>query len=266
MYKGKTAKIKKTIKHYPMFNKFPTNLLSLESDAKTKKGAKKGYLTGIMYLSPHKVSGSDVCTSAVLAKCAEPCLNLSGKGVLSSVQAARLRKTLFFQQYKAEFFNTLVKNIKSLERKAKKRGLLPCVRLNGTSDIAWENEVFTEKDKNGIVTFSGTIFDKYPNIQFYDYTKLPTRNVKGIANYHLTFSYSGVNSYQKIVKKGIDNGMNIAVVFANQLPETFLGLPVIFGDDDDLRFLDNAKIKTQLVVGLPAKAKAKKDNSGFVVK
>jgi hypothetical protein len=54
--------------------------------------------------------------------------------------------------------------------------------------------------------------------------------------------------------------MNIAVVF-DKLPATFLGRPVINGDETDLRFLDPRRV----IVGLKAKGKAKKDYSGFTV-
>jgi hypothetical protein len=54
--------------------------------------------------------------------------------------------------------------------------------------------------------------------------------------------------------------MNVAVVF-DTLPTTYLGRPVVNGDDTDLRFLDPQGV----VVGLKAKGRAKKDTSGFTV-
>ena len=100
-------------------------------------------------------------------------------------------------------------------------------------------------------------------IQFYDYSKIANRrNIPD--NYHLTFSYSEANPiYQRQTKIALDKGMNIAVVFRNKenMPKTFLGLPVIDGDKTDLRFLD----PSQCIVGLYAKGKAKKDQSGFVI-
>ena len=57
------------------------------------------------------------------------------------------------------------------------------------------------------------------------------------------------------------NGMNVAVVFRKELPATYLGRKVINGDETDLRFLDEKNV----IVGLKAKGKAKKDTSGFVV-
>ena len=93
----------------------------------------------------------------------------------------------------------------------------------------------------------------FPTMQFYDYTKLPNRRNLP-SNYHLTFSRSESNEHL------IPQGMNVAVVF-DTLPETFMGRKVIDGTDTDLRFLDPQGV----VVGLVAKGKAKKDNSGFTV-
>tara|TARA_R100001082_G_C4237376_1_gene105810 strand:- start:205 stop:546 length:342 start_codon:yes stop_codon:yes gene_type:complete len=107
-----------------------------------------------------------------------------------------------------------------------------------------------------------TVFDLFPNVIFYDYTKLFKRDVSKIKNYSLTWSYSQANTwYSDHYKTAIKNGLNIAVVFRKELPNSFLNLKVIDGDKDDLRFLDPASV----VVGLKAKGKARKDNSGFVI-
>ena len=101
------------------------------------------------------------------------------------------------------------------------------------------------------------------NIMFYDYTKIANRDLD-IPNYKLTFSYSEASPVHanKQCKIAIERGMNVAVVFRSKesILTTFAGLPVIDGDKTDLRFLD----PTQCVVGLYAKGKAKRDNSGFV--
>jgi len=98
----------------------------------------------------------------------------------------------------------------------------------------------------------------FPEVQFYDYTKHPNR--KNIpVNYHLTFSRAEDNDED--IKQALKNGLNIAVVFEKYLPETFMGLPVIDGDKNDLRFLD----PVNSIVGLVAKGKAKKDETGFVI-
>jgi hypothetical protein len=98
-------------------------------------------------------------------------------------------------------------------------------------------------------------------VQFYDYTKISNRRVAGIPNYSLTFSFSTVAAYLPHVAKAMQDGLNIAVVFRDKLPETFMGRAVVNGDESDLRFLDPANV----VVGLKAKGRAKRDTSGFVV-
>jgi hypothetical protein len=94
----------------------------------------------------------------------------------------------------------LAVNIRQLISKAKRKGLIPLIRLNGTSDIRWEAVSFTDSD--GVVYDS--IFDAFPDTQFYDYTKDVNR--KGLPlNYDLTFSYSGVVGFQPFVNKAIEN-------------------------------------------------------------
>jgi len=125
--------------------------------------------------------------------------------------------------------------------------LIPVFRLNGTSDLSWE--------KYGII-------QEFPNVQFYDYTKVLGRKVNGLANYHLTFSAADGNDND--VRRAIKEKYNIATVFgikkSQPMPETYEGTPVFNGDESDLRFLDPKGV----VVGLYAKGKAKKDTSGFV--
>lgn len=231
------------------------NVLSIASDAKTIKGSKLGFLTGILYLAPSDISGHQVCPMAKLAQCEAACLYTAGRGAFNSIQRARIAKTKRFFEDRDSFMNDLEYSIKSLIRKAEKLGLTPLVRLNGTSDIAWEN-----------IPFKGfnNIFEAFPNVQFYDYTKIPTR--KNIpANYDLTFSYSGVSSFKKAIVKAHANEKlaRIAVVFDKQenFPNTFLDRPVLIGDNSDVRHLDSKNS----IVALYAKGKAKKDTSGFVV-
>jgi hypothetical protein len=229
-------------------NKRPMKLLGIGGDAKTIKGEMKGVLTGILYLAPHKLSDVNVCPMAEMAGCVDGCLNTAGRGRMSGTQRARLRKTNLWHNDRAWFIAQLRKDIRGLIRKANKLGLTPMVRLNGTSDIRWERE-------------APELFAEFADVQFYDYTKIPTRNNLP-ANYHLTFSYSGANArYREFYRAAQDNGMNVAVVFRKFIPETFLGMPVVNGDESDVRPYD----PNGVVVGLKAKGKAKKDTSGFVV-
>jgi hypothetical protein len=231
-------------------------LLSIGTNAKTVKGNKLGFLTGVMYLAPSDLSGYQVCPMAKMARCEDPCLYRAGRGVFNSTQMARINKTKEFFNEQHAFMHTLVYSINALIRQAKKKGLTPLVRLNGTSDIRWENIRFEYMNKYL------TIFEVFPDIQFYDYSKIVNR--KDIpSNYDLTVSYSGAPGFQKYVQKAINAGERIAVVFRHQenIPESFLGMESIGGDDSDIRHIEPKNV----VVALYAKGKAKKDTSGFVI-
>ncbi len=235
----------------------PKSLLSIDTNAKTVKGQKQGFLTGILYLAPYTISGKNVCPMAKLASCDQACLYSAGRGAFNNVQQARLNKTLFFNDNRQAFMELLAHDIIKLKRKAEKLGMIPLVRLNGTSDIQWESIKFYFGADNQHVT----IFELFPDIQFYDYTKIYNRDVP--SNYDLTFSYSGVASFQKYAKLAIQKGLRVAVVFRKQsdIPKKYLGLQCIDGDNTDIRHLDPRGV----VVALYAKGKAKKDTSGFVI-
>lgn len=214
---------------------------------KTSKGEKLGILTGILYLAPAKISGYEVCPMRS-AGCTAACLYTAGMGAFSNVQQARIKKTKMFFEQREEFFKLLHKDIKSLIAKAKKENLVPAVRLNGTSDINW-------------VRFK--LFEQYPEVQFYDYTKMLNHLTKDVANYHITFSKNEMNDVD--CKIALERGYNVAVVFNTKkglsLPPFWNDYPVYDGDDTDVRFYD----PDNHVIGLRAKGMAKKDNSGFVI-
>lgn len=232
-------------------------LLSVSSDAKTVKGETLGFLTGILYLAPANTTKWNTCPMAKKAQCDVACLNTAGRGAFSSVQQARINKTEWFFTERNDFMQQLVVDIAKLIQKAYKKGLKPLVRLNGTSDIRWETIGFT--DVTGIEYVN--IFAAFPNIQFYDYTKRGNRTELP-SNYDLTFSYSGVEGFQPYVENALLNNMRMAVVFRKEkdIPMTFMGIPVVSGDNSDVRHLDD-----KVIVGLYAKGKAKLDTTGFVV-
>lgn len=246
--------LRKTIENSPKysrwFSEFPTKLLGIDSNAKTVKGQKKNVLTGILYGIPHTGSGINMCSMAVIAECHLACLVTAGRGAMLKVFMGRLRKTLFLQQYPKEFKILLVKDINKLVTRSNNKNMVPMVRLNGTFDYRWE-------------VFFPEIFKMFPEVQFYDYTKIPNRKTKHIPNYDLTFSYSGVKEYQPYVKQAIANGMRIAVVFKHKdrIPAKFLDMECVNGDDSDIRPYDPHGV----VVALYAKGKAINDTSGFVV-
>jgi hypothetical protein len=236
-----------------------SKLLSIDTNAKTVKGQKYGYLTGILYMAPSNLSGVNLCPMAKIAQCEEACLYTAGRGAFNNVQEARLRKADWFNTDKQSFMIQLFKDIEALQRKAKKLGLTPLVRLNGTTDIRFESIKFSLLGE--LSQF--TIFEYFPNVQFYDYTKISNRKDIPV-NYDLTFSYSGVKAFSSHVLKAIAKRMRIAVVFQSKktIPNKFLGMPVVDGDDSDIRVND----PHGCIVALYAKGKARKDTSGFVVR
>jgi len=221
-------------------------LLTL-SNTKLLKGEKRGYMSWILHLAPADLSGREVCPKRSPG-CSAACLNTAGRGNQNSVQTGRLRKTAMYWDQRVEFMALLVNNIGRAVKQAAKLAMTPCVRLNGTSDVPWEK--LQHNGKN--------VFELFPDVQFYDYTKILGRKIAAYPNYHLTFSRAENND--KDVAKAIAAGMNVAVVFRT-LPEQYMNLDVVAGDNDDLRFLDPANV----IVGLTAKGRGKKDTSGFVV-
>lgn len=228
------------------------------NNTKTMKGEKLGYKTYIMYLSPFNQNskGINVCSHASKG-CAEACLFGSGfGGMYTSVEQGRIRKTEFFLKDRLGFLTQLKFEIERAIRINKDKAIVT-FRLNGTSDLPFEKyKVFEGKN----------IFELFPNVQFYDYTKNHLRMTKELpSNYHLTFSRSETNEVKAL--ELLNAGFNVAMVF-DKLPETYKGFKVVNGDLDDLRFLDDKNV----IVGLKYKKMTGKgaDNtlaftSGFAI-
>ena len=205
-------------------------LLNIDNNAKTIKGQKYGYMTAILYLAPSNLSGFNVCPMASEG-CKKACLNTAGHGAFSNVQLGRINKTRWYVQERDTFLTQLRREINNFIKRAKKKELIPCVRLNGTSDIAWETTGIFEEFVTG---------------------QLPK-------NYHLTYSLNEDN-----IKEAFDilsQGGNISAVFRHDVPNTYKNYKVINADESDLRFTDDVNV----ICGLKAKGKAIKDYSGFVL-
>lgn len=223
--------------------------LLTKGNPKTLKGQTHGYMTYILHLAPSDVSGvGNTCPKASVG-CRAACLNLAGRGGMfkdggtNTIQQARIRKTRYFFANRAAFMVDLYEDITRAIKQANKLDLTPVFRLNGTSDLSWEK--YRVNGKN--------VFEHFPNVQFYDYTKVLGRKVP--ANYHLTFSRSESNDAECC--RARQQGMNVAVVY-DRIPEG-----VYSADEHDLRFLD-PKVGT---IGLKVKGhRAKKDYSGFIIR
>ena len=215
------------------------------ANPKIQKGTKLGYLSFILHLAPSDLSGRNTCPKATPG-CIAACLNTAGRGGMfkkgentNVIQKARIRKTVMYFEQRDEFLATLEADIRKAIRFAERKGLIPVFRLNGTSDLSVE--------KWGII-------EKFPTVQFYDYTKVLGRKVAHLANYHLTFSKADGNDAD--VAEALMQGMSVVAVY-DKIPE---GVPS--ADETDLRFLD----PKGTMLGLKAKGRAKKDYSGFVIR
>ena len=232
-------------------------ILGIDNNAKTVKGLDQDISTAIIYLAPSDASGiMNTCTSASKG-CRKACLFTSGRGRMNPVKEARINKTKFLFNEEEKFLRHLWKETANHIKLSEKKYLFACERLNGTSDLRWED--YRLGDEN--------IFERFPFLQFYDYTKHLNRiaaygNGLFPANYHLTFSRSE-NTSDATVRDILKRGVNVAVVYKGGLPEEdFGGFRVINGDENDARFRDPMGV----VVGLKYKPSAAtpEEWNGFV--
>ena len=231
----------------------PSRLTFKEGNPKTDKNIKveglENYRILRLNLAPYNLSGYQVCPMASQG-CASACLHTAGNPVFQAQKdKGRINRARFYMQDRDKFMTQLTRELVNFVKWCDKNKKIGVVRLNTTSDISWENY---------------NLFEKFPMLQFYEYTKIQKRALKFARgeyppNYHLTYSLNEDN-YDKAVEV-LNEGGNIAVVFRKDLPDTFMGKKVVNGDLHDLRYLDPKNV----VVGLKAKGKAKTDYSGFVM-
>jgi hypothetical protein len=230
-----------------------TELLTTSAKIEKSDHFSDEFKTSIMYALPAMQSGHNACPDAT--DCAQMCIDTTGR--MPMVKAARAYRSSLFYDDRQAFGAKLIAETQDNIKRNDKKGLRTAERLNGTTDYAWEH-----------IRFDGlTMPERFQDVQFYDYTKSVKRarqhaNGQMPSNYHLTFSRSELTP-DSLVTELVESGQNVAVVF-DEIPDTWLGLPVINGDEHDLRFLDPT---TGVIVGLKAKGpKAKKDTTGFVVR
>ena len=232
----------------PLIAKGTDNPKLSKSDA-----ADATYRTFGLTLAPADMSGYNVCASASDG-CKYACLGQAGQAqVFWTINVSRVAKTVAFMTQRGAFIARMKKELRNIVKRGRKQGWTPAVRLNVLSDVMWEKvcpELFTE----------------FPTVQFYDYTKHAMRmrdfqfEKSWPKNYHLTFSRSEDNDIWCYAI--LTHGGTVAVVFEDSnLPTTWQGYPVVNGDETDMRFRD----QPGTVIGLYAKGKARKDDSGFVV-
>lgn len=241
-----------------------TGLLSHGKNTKMLRGTEEvGYRVYDLSLTPHTMnsSGANLCTHAT-AECRSGCIVNSGfAAVYPTVNSGRRHKTDYLLQHPKTFLRQLFYEIAWAIGTCKRKGIIPAFRLNAYSDIDWSLD-----DYRHPVT-KQTVFEAFPNTQFYGYTKVPAKLIKSmsISNWHLTWSYTGKKLNHMQAANFLTMGATVSVVFANKdFPETFMGVTVIDGDEHDMRFLDDRGV----VVGLKLKSSGKHlsaSNSDFVV-
>lgn len=248
-----------------MKHKFPFSYIGgTNTTAKIKKGASINLATYGVYLAPHKASGHNTCAMAS-KECIMGCLNTSGRVRMDKenvILKARINRTKAFYEDREDFMKLMIHELTLAERRALRNGEDFAVRLNGTSDLS--PHLF-QLDGIGVL-------DRFPHVQFYDYTKILKRTglLERHRNYHLTFSFSGHNWTDCL--KALAAGVSVAVVFDTKrgkpLPKALNGIRIIDGDVTDYRPADPKGV----IVGLRWKLiKNKKNNdailnSPFVVK
>jgi hypothetical protein len=231
----------------------------VNNSSKHEKAYKFNELVYTIYFSPADRSGYEVCPMRT-PECTESCLNESGQNRMdihkNMINHSRIIKTKLFFEEREFLVRWIIDEIKNGIKKANREGYRFSVRLNNTSDIS--PEMFYIND-NGV---KKNILQIFPDVQFYDYTKVPNRVklMEKYPNYDVTFSFSGEN--WKDCLDMLKNNIRVAVVFTN-LPETFEGYKVINGDKYDMRYLDEKNV----IVGLKYKIVRNKlqQNNKFVI-
>lgn len=200
------------------------NLLTL-NQAKMIKSQRFKHLSAVLQLAPaFKYSGQNTCPYA--GTCKAFCLQHTGHNRFDAAKDARERRTKLWYDDRDQFLALLRADIEALERKAKREGLKPTIRLNGLSDLRWEDE-------------APELFKRFPRLQFIDYTKDFSRMFVDLPdNYHLTYSLNEKSSPDALDQVFSRTRYNAAQVFTGDIPSTFRGYPVISGDESDLRHRD----------------------------
>jgi len=231
--------------------------------AKAVKADKYGYLNAINYMAPHSTGGAGNLCPDSSAGCRDLCLGMySGHAAMVSdlengtnrTRESRIAKAQLFMNDRQAFMAEMTYHVRAMVRKAERKSKKLVVRPNGSTDIPFER---VPTDNGQPLPF------RFPEIPFVDYTKSMRRvlDANRPANYHLTFSLSETNKAE--AEKVLKAGFNVAVVFGNGMPDTFMGHKVIDGLQHDLRHLDPSPV----IVGLEPKGKkALNDATGFVVR
>ncbi len=230
-----------------------TYLGMINNSFKHEKAYKYNEYVYTLYLAPGNMSGFEDCPMRT-KECTKLCLNESGHNRIDTkrnhINNSRIKKTKLFFEHRDFFMNWMVDEIISAKNKAARDGAKFSIRLNNTSDIS---PLSFYKDVNGKKV---NILDMFPDVQFYDYTKVPNRFrlTEIYKNYDVTFSYNGSNLIQCF--EMLERNIRVAMVFS-EVPESFFNYKVINGDLYDMRYTDEKNV----IVGLKFKKVRTKLNS-----
>ena len=218
----------------------------LKKSAKMMKSYTHNVATYCVYLAPANMAGRtkkgtriNVCPMS--QHCKELCLNSAGHNKAdilangkenvreSLINISRIKKTKLFYNDRDLYMDILIHEINRDRSYAKRNGMDFSVRLNGSSDLS--PEIMKKDGKN--------ILEIFPDVQFYDYTKVYNRTklMKFYPNYDITFSYDGYNWDQ--CEQFLNDGGKVAVVFDSEtMPKYYKGYKVIDANGYDMRYLD----------------------------
>lgn len=222
-----------------------TYLGMVNNSTKHEKAYTYNEMVYTLYLAPAKMSGYEVCPMRT-EECTKLCLNESGRNRIdihqNVINKSRIKKTKLFFEHREFFVSWMVAEIRQAKMKADILGYRFSIRLNNTSDISPESFYMT------IDGVKKNVLELFPDVQFYDYTKVPKRIelTKKYPNYDVTFSYNGTNLIQCLDM--LENNVRVAMVF-NKVPETFFNYKVINGDEFDMRYYNEKNV----IVGLKFK-------------
>jgi hypothetical protein len=235
-------------------------------DAKAVKAQKvtRRWLNAINYMAPAATAGvGNLCPHASEG-CKALCLGewsgqagMRREGEDNSVTRSRKAKAVYYMRERVAFMRECATHIDRALERAKLDGRRLCVRLNGSTDIAWE----------GASVDGRRLMSLFGDVQFIDYTKSVRRALRSVtdptwpSNYRLTFSRSEDNESDCLAV--LRAGGTVAVVSSMARPARWHGFRTVDGDKHDLRHLD----PLAAVVWLSPKGnKAKRDASGFVLR
>jgi hypothetical protein len=174
-------------KHNPKTSKEATLTSANTANLKIEKANKKGVFTVPLHLSPADLSGYNVCPMHSPG-CKNACLHTAGHPMMMPAkEKARLARTIMFMKQRPAFMTKLADNIATHLRRSNRKNMIPAIRLNATSDLSWERIPVIYKGEK-----FRNIMDVFPDVSFYDYTKIAKRVLQSIGepdwpeNYHLT--------------------------------------------------------------------------------